>query len=50
VLGCKKTSASQTVECKSILLYPIEAPNDDDFFNNKNKYWLFDPNDNTPRH
>ena len=50
VLGCKKTSASQTVECKSILLYPIEAPNDDDFFNNKNKYWLFDPKDNTPRH
>jgi hypothetical protein len=24
-------------------MYPIEAPNDDEFFNNKNKFNLFDP-------
>lgn len=32
------------------LLYPTESPNDPKYFNDKNFYKLFDPNDNTPRH
>lgn len=42
-LGCTENGDSPTINCQSILMYPIEAPNDDEFFNNKNKFNLFDP-------
>ena len=32
------------------LLYPTESPNDPKYFNDKNFYKLFDPNDSKPRH
>ena len=36
-LGCDKQSSTNVTECQELLVYPIEAPNDDDFFNDKNK-------------
>lgn len=41
-LGCDRVSNDSNVNCEKILLYPIEAPNDEQFFNNKNKLNLFD--------
>lgn len=41
-LGCDRVSTDSNINCEKILLYPIEAPNDDQFFNNKNKLNLFD--------
>lgn len=35
---------------ESIVAYPIEAPDDYKFFNDKNKLELFDQNNSTPRH
>lgn len=43
ILGCPSSNNSNTIECEEILSYPIEAPNDDSFFNNKNKFNLFNP-------
>ena len=40
ILGCSQSD--NVIECDEILSYPIEAPNDDSFFNNKNKFNLFD--------
>lgn len=37
-------------QASSILCFPLEAPNDDDFFNNKNKLYLFDQSQSSPRH
>ena len=37
-------------KAQSIITYPIEAPDDYKFFNDKNKLGLFDQNDTTPRH
>lgn len=63
--ACDLTSNDSFVKTQQILLYPIEAPNDNQYFNNKNKLitdvaWdnsnnnnrkhLFNPNDKTPRH
>lgn len=49
VLGCNLTSNSRQVHCQEILTYPIQSPNDDIYFNNKNKYGLFEQSSNTPR-
>jgi hypothetical protein len=44
------SGVDNTLNADEILFYPLEAPNDDDFFNNKNKLFLFNSNDSTPRH
>ena len=34
--GCNQTDDDQKANCKGILLYPFESPNDSTYFNNKN--------------
>jgi hypothetical protein len=40
--GCDLLSNDSSINAEKILVYPIEAPNDDKFFNNKNHLNLFD--------
>lgn len=42
--GCDLLSNDSSISAEKILVYPIEAPNDDKFFNNKNHLNLFDQN------
>lgn len=47
--GCQNTDDNQKADCKGILLYPIESPNDSTYFNNKNKLELFNSDNSKPR-
>lgn len=52
ISGCNPKSTTNTISGDNIkiLSYPIENPNDDKFFNLRNKHDLFDPNSTIPRH
>lgn len=51
ISGCSPSTLDTTVDADRILIYPIENPNDDHFFNYRNSEKLFDPAiTNKPRH
>ena len=51
ISGCSPNTLNTTVDADKILIYPIENPNDDHFFNYRNSEKLFDPAiTNKPRH
>ena len=51
ISGCSPNTLNTTVDADKILIYPIENPNDDHFFNYRNSEELFDPAiTNKPRH
>ena len=43
ISGCSPSTVDNTVDGDEILIYPIENPNDDHFFNYRNSEKLFDP-------
>ena len=48
--GGEQSNSEKTIQGRGWLLYPTESPNDKNYFNDKNKYSMFDENDITPRH
>ena len=51
ISGCSPSTVDNTVDGDEILIYPIENPNDDHFFNYRNSEKLFDPAiTDKPRH
>lgn len=50
ILSGGKVSSDKKIQGDGILLYPTESPNDDNYFNNKNEFDLFNPESSIPRH
>ena len=50
ILSGGKVSTDKKIQGEGFLLYPTESPNDDNYFNNKNQYNLFNPKLSMPRH
>ena len=48
--GGKLSPSSKKITGRGWLLYPTESPNDDHYFNARNKLNLFDKDNETPRH
>ena len=48
--GGKSSNSNTKIQGKGWLLYPSESPNDKNYFNDKNKHGLFNPEDTTLRY